>query len=217
VFACRPDIAFYASELAAVTKPQLKHIRHAQHLIRYLVTTNSFGILYQQGRCSSRSTASTLLLGASDSDWAADKITRRSHSGAIVYFNGSPIDWLSRRQPGVAAQSADDAELTAATPLISRLDFIRMLLRVATFPLRSMDLLIDNQVGKAIVTGPSISKARHSSIRAAFVKDYVDYKHITPVYVPTGEQPADLLTKPAKRHLFTKARALLPVSPPPVN
>jgi hypothetical protein len=213
VYIARPDAAFAASDLASVTQPSAKHIDMARHLFRYLLTTANYGILYTSS--SSNDNQLSLLSGASDADHAGDPVTRRSQLGGIIYFNQSPVDWLSRRQPGVPATSAPDAELAAMIPVVSRLDYFRFILSTLHIEVPTIDLRTDSLVNSAILNGPAAAKARHTSIRIAFVRHYVDTGVIVLTFVRSHAQPADGLTKPLPLQPFQRVRQLIPIVPPP--
>ncbi|CAM9864171.1 unnamed protein product, partial [Choristocarpus tenellus] len=42
-----------------------------------------------------------------DSDWGTDSQTRRSVTGYIILFNGSPIAWRSKLQGAVTLSSSE--------------------------------------------------------------------------------------------------------------
>jgi hypothetical protein len=48
-----------------------------------------------------------LLTGYADSDWAADRDTRRSTSGYIFNVGSGAISWSSKRQPTVATSTCE--------------------------------------------------------------------------------------------------------------
>jgi hypothetical protein len=213
-YAVRPDTAFYTSELASVTQPSQKHIGMAHQLFRYLYHTRTMGILYPN-----RSTASnlSLLSGASDSDHAGCPVTRRSQSGAVIFFNDSPIEWLSKKQQGVPVTSASDAELAAMVPLASRLDHFQYVISQLGFDIPCMTLRSDSQVSAHILNGPSAAKNRTSSIRVANLKHYVDHKIINIVHVASKQQPCDILTKPMAQASFIEARQVIPIVDRPLT
>ena len=53
----------------------------------------------------------------------------------------------------------------------------------------------DSHAAMRMAKNPTSSRNRHLDTRTQFVRDAVDYLQITPLYTPTGDQPAGGLTK----------------------
>ena len=95
----RPDISFSVATLAQfVSKPEPKVYSMASRILRYLPGTKDVGIGFIVGNKQN-------LHGYADSDWAADKTTRKSQSGFTFFTNG-PVDWSSTKQSSVSLSSA---------------------------------------------------------------------------------------------------------------
>ena len=81
----RPDITYRVETLAKLSsKPNQTHQMAAKHVLRYLKGTYNFGIVFrgdEPGNCVSYS----------DADWAGDKEDRKSTSGYLFLFAGSPV------------------------------------------------------------------------------------------------------------------------------
>ena len=58
-------------------------------------------------------------------------------------------------------------------------------------------------------------RTKHIDIRHHFIREKVQQKEITIQMVPSGENVADILTKPLAREAFEKMREMLGVRPPP--
>ena len=69
-----------------------------------------------------------------DSDFAGDKMTRRSQNGYIIYINMAPIAWLSKRQPTIET-SVFGAEFVALKVGIDALRGLRYKLRMMGIPI----------------------------------------------------------------------------------
>jgi len=98
--------------------PSVDPLAAANRTLRYLLSTPDIGIIYRL----SSTPLNSLITAYSDSDWAADPITRRSQSGAAVYLCNGLVDWSSRRQCTIAT-STQEAEITAAVAAISSVIF----------------------------------------------------------------------------------------------
>ena len=106
----RPDIA-YAVRVLARHASALSYAacKLAVHLLQYLRRTSRYGI---------RFTATKFDLHAfSDSDWAGDKITRKSTTGYVVFAAGGPIAWQSKLQTTVATSSMESEYMAMSAAL----------------------------------------------------------------------------------------------------
>jgi hypothetical protein len=106
--ALRPDIAFAANQLSAVQHvPRQRHMKAANHCLRYLKGTAHLGLCYSTDKGQE-------LKGYTDSDFAGCPGTRKSTTGWIFTLAGSPIDWKSKKQSNVTTSSCE-AEYMALT------------------------------------------------------------------------------------------------------
>ena len=69
-----------------------------------------------------------------DSSHGDNKVTRRSHSGHILFVNSAPVKWLSRRQQTVET-SAFSYELIALKQCIEDVGHLRFKLRMFGIPI----------------------------------------------------------------------------------
>jgi hypothetical protein len=67
-----------------------------------------------------------------DSDHAGDKVTRRSRTGYIIYMNGAPIDWFSKKQNTIESSSFG-SEFVALKTVMEKLRGLRYKLRMVGF------------------------------------------------------------------------------------
>ena len=97
----RPDICFTVNHLSQFgSNPTTTHLLAAQHVLRYLSTTEDYKLTYGN-------TDSTELVGYSDSNWAEDTDDRRSTSGYIFILSGGAIAWATQKQCTVALSSTE--------------------------------------------------------------------------------------------------------------
>ena len=100
-----------------------------------------------------------------DADHAANRVTRRSHSGILIYCQNTPIVWLSKRQNTVETSSfgSEFVALRIATELIQAL---RYKLRMFGVPVEGpTDVFCDNQsVTKNASIPSSVLSKKHNAI-----------------------------------------------------
>ena len=104
----RPDISFAVNKLAQFySQPTDAHYSAALQVLSYLGGTADAEL--HLGR---RGTDRSELKAYFDSDFAEDKVTRKSVSGTIIFLDNSPVMWSSKRQR-IIAQSSTEAEYLA--------------------------------------------------------------------------------------------------------
>ena len=97
----RPDIAFPMGRLSQYLSDPAEHHRQAlKELLRYIRSTVDRGIIYGNSR-------SPDFIDYSDSDFAADKLDRKSVLGYVCMLGGGPISWISRKQRSVATLTTE--------------------------------------------------------------------------------------------------------------
>ena len=107
----RPDIAFALGRLSQYLSDPAAHHGHAlKTLLRYVRSTIDIGILYGAGGNHGQG-----LIGYSDSDYAADRLERKSILGYVYMLGGGPISWMSRKQKSVATSTTEAEYMALST------------------------------------------------------------------------------------------------------
>ena len=193
----RPDISNAVSQLSQfLTQPTETHLKAARHILRYLKYTSAYSISYLKGNNSN-----LRLWGFTDANWGGDKNDRKSHTGYLFCLNGSPISWTSKKQTTVATSTMEAEYMAlsdASREAIARLQQLSELRFVIPTP----TLLSDNQGALEIAENPTnFQRAKHIDIRYHFVRHTLESNQISIDYIPSSDNPADVLTKalePAK-------------------
>ncbi len=134
-----------------------------------------------------------------DASHGANKKTRRSHSGYIIFVNRAPIKWFSKRQQTVET-SAFSAEFIAMKHCIEDIEHLRFKLRMFGIPLDSehpeTHVFCDNEslVKNASKVESTLNK-KHSEIAYHFARWNVAAKVIKVAWINTNDNLADALTK----------------------
>ena len=146
-----------------------------------------------------------------DADHAHDQVTRRSVTGIILFVNGTPVKWISKRQKTVET-STYGSELVAARIAIETILEYRYMLRMLGVPVHGPSLLLgDNKSVVLNTTVPSsMLKKKHLACNYHRVREAVAARIVTFVHIPTDENLADLMTKPLgkARHIALAKRLL---------
>jgi hypothetical protein len=132
-----------------------------------------------------------------DASHARNKVTRRSHTGILIYLNKAPIVWYSKSQRTVETSTfgADFVALKIATELIKALRYKLCMMGV---PIEGpANVLVDNDsVVKNSTIPSSTLQKKHNSICYHYVRESVASRIIQIAFIPSGENLADFLTKP---------------------
>ena len=197
----RPDISFAISRIACFAHEPLEQDMEAlKRVCLYLKATPELGLVYMK---SSNSSTQKLhlerdaVIGFSDSDFAEEKTTRRSTTGSIWIFNGTPISWNSKRQDLVTTSSTE-AELVALDFVLKEGIWIRSLLQeIGIIESGPIKILVDNQSTIKIVKGSRITqRTKHIDVKYMFSREMMSSIKLYVEYVESKWNMADGLTKP---------------------
>ena len=131
-----------------------------------------------------------------DADHAGNKVTRRSHTGIILFCNLSPIQWYSKRQNTVET-STFGSEFIALRIAVELIESLRYKLRMFGIPLNgSARVFCDNEsVVKSSSNPEATLKKKHCSIAFHRIREAVAAGKVIVYYESTESNLADLLTK----------------------
>jgi hypothetical protein len=195
--ALRPDISFAANQLSAVQHvPRQRHMKAADHCLRYLKGTAHLGLCYSADK-------GQILQGYTDSDFAGCPGSRKSTTGWIFTLAGSPVSWKSKKQ-SIVTTSTCEAEYIALTSGTKECMWLRDLMDefsvASEFP---TPMFCDNEAAVRISRDPVCSsRTKHVSNAFWFVREVQEDEVIKVISIPTKSQLADFLTKPMNRPAF---------------
>jgi hypothetical protein len=186
----RPDIAYAVGKLGQFTSGyDESHWNCAKGILRYLKGTITSGIQYTPSK-------EFILSAYSDSDYAGDRIDRKSTTGFVFMVNNSPVSWCSKKQP-VVAVSSTEAEYVALAAAAKEIVWARKFLAEIGFPQTATDIYVDNTSAIRLAHNPEFhQRSKHIDVRFHFTRSLIANDEIQVSYVPTTEQAADILTKP---------------------
>jgi hypothetical protein len=187
----RPDIAYAVSYLGRFNhNPHPTHWAAVKHLLRYLKGTSGYKLVYKA------SDNEELFQTYSDASHGGCKQTGRSTGGYVTIACGGAIGWSSKRQSFVTLSSTE-AEYVAAVEAGKEIKWMRAILTEFGYPSSiPSTLFIDNKSGIDVSKNPEHhGRMKHLDLRFYWLRDAVQASLITPVYVPTKQNVADLFTK----------------------
>ncbi len=199
----RPDIAQAVSVLAQFNEnPSQEHWTGAKRILRYLKGTRNQGLFFRFGTGQDCKVKVEMY---SDAKWAENKDTRKSRSGMVVLVNDTPVAWHSKVQP-THAMSSCESELIALCEVIKEALWFRNFLNELKIGYNDpIPLNVDNKSAIALAKDPvNNNRSKHIDLRYKFLCGHVEAGLIVPIYVPTGENIADLFTKSTSVATFRK-------------
>jgi hypothetical protein len=194
-FACttRYDIAHSVSRLGQMAaNPTVGAGQALLRVMRYLRANDSLSL-------DGEKTCFNKLEVYSDSDVAGDRpIFMRSQTGSIVLLNGTPIQWVSKKQVRSTATSSATAEIYALSETVRTAQLTVWRLReLGVKTPEPVVVQVDNQQAISFQRNTCLlSKMRGIiDMRWAWVKELRDKKKVKVLKVDTESNKADIFTK----------------------
>ena len=188
----RPDIywaVIYLSQFASCYSKA--HWDLAKKVLQYLVTTKHYVLKLEKANDSNLD-----MYAFCDSDWAGDKLDRRSYSGHAIFMSGNLIAWGSQKQSSVALSSTEAEYISLSEIGKSIMHLLEMSEEI--FPVKKpITIYCDNQGAVFMSKNSTTNKrSKHIDIRYHYVRELIqERKALEVVYIPTDENLADQLTK----------------------
>ena len=199
----RPDICFAVTKMSQfASNPSQEHLDKAISICRYLVGTKSYKLVF-------RGDSQKGLMAYVDSDWAANKDTRRSVTGYFFKLADCIFCWQSRAQKTVALSSTE-AEYMALSDCSRQALWLETLLSELGIVIQTVPIYGDNQGSIFNASNPVQEKrSKHIDIRYHFIRQCVEDKKVELLFIDGSENPADLFTKNLGNIKFSKFRQTL--------
>ena len=201
----RPDISYAVSTLGKFnSNPGIKHWQAVKHLFRYIKGTMDYELTY------SPTSSPEMFCSYSDADHGGDKDSGRSTGAYVIKMGTGAISWSSKLQTTVAL-STTEAEYIAAVSGGQEILWLRNLLSELGFPPSSSSTLhIDNMSCIAVTKNPEHhGRMKHLDLKHHWLRETVVNGLISVLHCPTGDMPADILTKPLERIKVLRGAELL--------
>ena len=129
-----------------------------------------------------------------DSDWAGDRVNRKSTSGGALVLGGHTLKTWGKDQ-SVIAMSSGEAELYAANYGGAQALGIKSMAKDLGIEIR-IEILIDAKAAMGIINRQGLGKVRHIEVQDLWLQNAVKEKRLKLSKVPSEENIADLMTKP---------------------
>lgn len=198
----RPDLAFATTYMSQFNScPSKEHWAGVQHILRYLNQTKNLKLSYAK-------TGRSLEVFC-DSDWAGDKMDRRSFSGYVILLAGAAVSWSSKKQRTTALSTVEAEYISmchAAKEVLWFRNFLEEIVGDKFLDL-PQTLFVDNQGAIALAKNPVTSdRNKHIELRHFFIREKVEEKLLTFTYVPSSQNAADMFTKTVQKKTLSDQR-----------
>ncbi|QRV80986.1 integrase core domain protein [Ceratobasidium sp. AG-Ba] len=166
------------------------HVTAVKHVIRYLKGTSSRGLMYR------RSNDGFGEIGYSDADWGSNLLDRKSISGNVFLLGGAAISWSAKKQPTVAL-STMEAEYMALSHACTQALWFRQFFDEIGHKADAPTLILSDNLAALTLSVESQyhGRSKHIDIRHHFMRDIIEQRKVSTLYVPSEENLADAFTK----------------------
>lgn len=196
-------LLFLHSPITCTTPPS-RHWNAACYVVRYLLASADFGLIYVKGDIG--------LKGYGDADHAGCTDTRRSTGGSLFTVAGAAVCWSSRLQ-NVVALSTTEAEIMAASDTAREAAWLKKLFVDLHFTVGAVPIMCDNQTTIGHITGTTgARRTKYIDTHYHFAQDAHDNKLVTFAYIPTTDNVADIFTKALPTPAHSSHRAAMGVA-----
>ncbi|PRQ35279.1 putative RNA-directed DNA polymerase [Rosa chinensis] len=207
----RPDIAFAVNSVSQfMSQPRLPHLVAVKRILRYVKGTLGHGLSFAPQH------QPVHLFAYSDADWAGCPDSRRSTSGYLVYLGSNLISWCSKKQPTIARSSAE-SEYRSLAHACAETTWLGYLLYELGARIQFPILLhCDNLSATYMASNPVFhARTKHIELDYHYVREKVALGSHRVCFIPSVDQPADLLTKPLhkSRHFLLSSKLVRPEPP----
>jgi hypothetical protein len=203
----RPDIAHAVSVLSRFnSNPGPTHWLAVKRVFRYLKGSLDYKLTFKPGP------STELFQSYVDADHGGNPDNGHSTTGYVIKMGTGAVSWSSKQQP-IVALSTTEAEYVAAVSAATEVIWLRHFLSELGYSFPSPSTLhIDNQSAISVAKNPEHhGRMKHLDLRFFWLRDAVHSKTLAVQYIPTGDMPADILTKPLERVKFNGGRSMLGV------
>ncbi|XP_062080853.1 secreted RxLR effector protein 161-like [Humulus lupulus] len=186
----RPDLTYAMSTLSQyMSNPGQEHWNGMKWLLRYLKSTQNHGLLFRKNG------EKINLKGFVDSDYAANKDTRKSLTSFYFLLNECCVSWKSQLQP-VVALSTTEAEFMATTEAFKEAVWIKGLLKEIQMFEDKTVIYSDSQSAIYLSKNPVYhERSKHIDIRMFWIRDKIESGEIELEKIASEENPTNAGTK----------------------
>ena len=194
----RPDLGNPVRELSKVMDGASSgHVKELKWIINFIFLTRNKGL-----KIESKLESKWRIVAYSDSNFAGDKVERKSVTGFVVLVCGVPISWKSKAQGNVTL-STTEVEYVALCETVREVKFITQLLGTLNIDFETpIKVKVDN-IGAVFLSKNRTSgeRTKHIDIKYHYVREQMDKGLIEVEFVRSENNLADLYQHSKRRKL----------------
>lgn len=194
----RPDISYAVNKMSRYQENATdEHWSYLKGILRYIKGTTDYKLVYRRA-------SDVPLRGYADSDWANDKIDRKSTSGYLFEVYGNVVVWCSKKQP-IVTLSTTEAEYVAACTAVQESIWIEKLLTDLDIEVKYPIQVFEDNFGCCMVSkNPETKRTKHIDVRYHYLRNLVLEGRYVLDQISTEDQVADIFTKGLPKKTFEK-------------
>lgn len=195
----RPDITYAVNALAQYAEnPRMLHYQLALRILNYTIKSANANFITYRNLTSFHNinTISPSIVAYSDASFAPANSNRRSITGYMIFFNNSPISWISKKQ-SIIADSVPYAEFIAIYSTVKEVTFLNKL--ATSLNINIDPIIIKSDTRTSIITASediTTSSNKHYETYLLGLREIIKRGYIKLEYVNTLENYADTFTNP---------------------
>jgi hypothetical protein len=189
------------------------------HVVKYMKYTEQFKLVFGARRKAKPvglyglpSAPSFPALAYGDADYANCVEMRRSVTGIVITLDGTPVVWVSRKQPKVT-NSSTAAEYVAASMTADEAILVQKILSDLVKPQKPIPLLCENTAAKCLLKNPiENGKTKYLDVHWHYCRELFADGKLVVCRAESNSQLTDVCTKmhsDPKMASFRYSRCLL--------
>ena len=179
---------------------KLSHLKFAQGILKYLRGTVHYKLKF--GNIDGKPDLNLVIYV--DSDWATSVDDRKSTTGYIVFLNGSPLTWTSKKQ-SIVSLSSMEAEFYAMVEAVKEALYWKNLFTLVFN--HNLNIIIYEDNTSTIDFSDHTTnhgRTKHIALKFYFIRDAIKENGIKIFHISSEFNVADMLTKHISYGLYSR-------------
>ena len=214
----RPDLAYAVHQCARFSSdPREEHYDTVRYIARYLLDTKNERLIFDP---KMKDSLSVWVDADFSGNWNrenvdVDESTAKSRTGYVIMLAGCPIHWKSKLQSQVALSSCEAEYISLSQSMRDAIPIMNLIQEIQYFgfmegPMKTeVKCTVFEDNGGAVESAkvPKIRpRTKHINLVYHHFRSFVKEGKVKIIQVRSGNQLADIMTKPLCRNLFQKFR-----------
>ena len=193
----RPDLLYAVSIVASKCQSPTRYdLRCVKRILRYIVGTQDYGLHFS-------SDSDFQLVAYADASFASRDLSRSQSGYCFTLGKNNAAFYARSTKQTLVTLSSTEAEYVALFHCSTEVVFLRRILEELGFKQDPTVVFQDNLSTIHWANGrDNFHRTKHMDVKYHYVRQLVSDQQVDPVYFPTTEMIADILTKPVLKGQF---------------